>query len=603
MIDPELIPTRLDAKHRPSVIVREPMHPSRWRGVSVLVRLVRLIATLLALAARRRLTDHELGVRLRGAFEDLGGLWVRAGHLLSLRIDILPAEVSAELAKLQSQNVGFPTAEARKIIEAELGAPLAQYFEEFSEAPFAVVAVAQVHRALLRQERRYVAIKVQQPHVQAVFARDLTHIRRTVAVIKLLRIRRHLRWDFAYDELAELAEKELNFHYEASSIRRMRKRLRSQKVYVPELFSRYCTKRVLVTEFIHASLMGDLLHLAATDPEAAQRWFADNNIVPRFVARRLINTALRQILEHNLYHGDPNPWHIVLLRDSRIAFIDFPATTFTEREYLEKYRLFLKALATRDYAKAADLCFMLCATLPNFDLEQVKEQLVRVLRTWATRTLVKELPYREKSIDNATVELIRVLVDYRCTMEWGWLRIRRCWLMLDQSLGWLYPAANYTRLLQRYFDKAETRSLTALIGPPLVRRTLSGYLTALDIQDRVNEYTMFQGALVRRHAQVFKGATNKAAAIFATIVAEASLVVLLGMAASAVVFLDQRYPSLIAPLLGAQLTAWAERAPRLDGAVWVALFASLLYVFVTLRALRRRLQQKDVRPHERVAAV
>ena len=163
----------------------------------------------------------------------------------------------------------------------------------------------------------------------------MTHIRRAIAVIKLLRIRPHLRWAFAYDELAELAEQELNFHYEASSIRRMRKRLRSQKVYVPEVFSRYSTRRVLVSEFIHASLMADVLELGHKDPAAVNRWFTENNIVPRFVARRLINTMLRQMLEHNLYHGDPNPLHIVLLRDSRIAFIDFTATTFTEREYLE----------------------------------------------------------------------------------------------------------------------------------------------------------------------------------------------------------------------------------------------------------------------------
>ena len=603
MIDRSLIPTRLDVSHRPPVTVREPLQPSRWRGFTVSGRIVRLVLTLLWLKARRRLSGRELGVRLRAAFEDLGGLWVRAGNLLSLRIDILSPEVSEELGKLQSPRFGFPTDQARRIVEAELGAPIEQHFDEFSDAPFAVAAVAQVHRARLRQEQRYVAVKIQQPHAEALFARDLTHIRRVVALLKLLRIQRHLRWDFAYEELTELAEQELNFHYEASSIRRIRKRLRGQKIYVPQLFGRYSTRRVLVTEFIHAVLLADLLAVKDMDAEIVDRWLTENNVVPRLVGRRLINTLLRQILEHNLYHGDPNPSHVVLLRNSRVALIDFTTTTFTEREYLEKYRLFLKALATRDYAKAADVSLMLCATLPNFDLEESKEQVVRALRTWATRTLVKQLPYREKSIDNATVEVIRVLVDYQCTMEWGWLRIRRSWMMLDLALEWLYPQVNYSRLLERYFRRAETRALEALAGPPLIRRTLNGYLTSLDIQDRINEYTMFQGALVRRHAQVFKGATNKAAAIVATLVAEASFAVLLAVAASAVVFLVQRYPAAIAPILGPQLASWAGKAPRLNGLVWFVIFVSLLYLFATLRALRRRLQEKDVRPHERVAAV
>jgi ubiquinone biosynthesis protein len=604
MIDPRLTPTRLaESRERPRVIVKEPLRHEPFRGLRVIARWLGLMMTLLGLAVRRKLTEHEFGIRLRDTFEDLGGLWVRAGNLLSLRIDVLPGAVSEELAKLQSRNFGFPTQYARRIIEEELGAPIEQYFDEFSDAPFAVAAIAQVHRARLRQEQRYVAVKVQQPYVQAVFVRDLAHIRRAIQVIKLLRIRLHLRWDFAMDEITELMSQELNFHYEASAIRRMRKKLRSQQVYVPELFRRYSTRRVLVTEFVHAALMADVIQLQTEDPARLNAWLNENNIVLRTVARRLINTLLRQTIEHNLYHGNPNPWYIVLLRDSRIAFIDFSTTIFTEREYLEKYRLFLKALATRDYAKAADMCFMLCATLPNFDLEEVKEQLVRSLRTWATRTLVKELPYREKSLDNATIQLIRVLVDYQCTMDWGWLRIRRAVMMLDLSLERLYPEANYTRLLQKYFARAEVRTLDALMGPPLIRRTLTGYVTALDIQDRVNEYTMFQGALVRRHAQVFKGATNKAAAIFATIVMEMALVALLSLMAAALVFLHHRYPERMERIIGPQLSSWAGMVPHIDGPIWAVIFAVLIYLLFTLRVLGRRLREKDVRPHERVAAV
>ena len=321
------------------------------------------------------------------------------------------------------------------------------------------------------------------------------------------------------------------------------------------------------------------------------------------MARRLIFSTYRQILEQNLYHGDLNPSHIVLLRDNRIALVEFTATTFTEREYLEKFRLFTKALAMRDYAKAADLSFMLCAVLPNLDTEEVKEELIRALRGWATRTLVRELPYREKSLDAAFIEVVRVLVRHRCTMGWGWLRIRRALMTLDLSLEHLYPDANYTRILQQYFLKAEARSINALAGPHTVRRALGSYLTALDIQDRVNEYTMFQGALVRRHAQVFKGATNTAAAVFATIVGEVAVLLLIAVALAATVFAEQRYPGALAGVLGPQLTALAHRVPDLDGAVWAGLFAVLVYAGWSLFALRRRLKQKDVRPHERVAAV
>jgi ubiquinone biosynthesis protein len=596
MIDPQLTPTRLvDPKERPPVEIRDPIRPMPGRWLMVLWGLARLIASVLWLMALRRLTAQRFGIELRRAFERHGGAWLRAAHLLSLRIDIFPSAVCDELARLQVERFGFPSAEARRILEEELGGPLERYFDEFDELPFAVAPIAQVHRARLRDEQQYVAVKIQQPHVAELFARDLKHIGRMVWLIKVLRIRLHLLWDFGMDELREQVTQELNFHYEASAIRRMGKRLRGQRIHVPKLFGRYCTRRVLVTEFIHAALMLDVIRLQQSEALTVDAWLTENGISRRRLARRLIFSVYRQILEHNLYHGDLSPTNIVLLRQNRVALIEFTTTTFTEREYLDKFRLFVKALAMRDYSKAADLSFMLCAVLPNLDIEEVKEELVRSLRGWATRTLVKELPYREKSLDNAFVEMLKVLVRYRCTMGWGWLRIRRTLMTLDMSLETLYPDANYTRLLQQYFERAEGRAINALAGPEIVRRTLGSYLTALDIQDRVNEYTMFQGALVRRHAQVFKGATNRAAAVFATLVGElAMLLALLGVLAG-VVYASQRYPARVQPLLGPQLTALAARVPYLDGPVWIAVFLAIGYAAWLLFSLRRRLQQKDVR--------
>jgi hypothetical protein len=188
-------------------------------------------------------------------------------------------------------------------------------------------------------------------------------------------------------------------------------------------------------------------------------------------------------------------------------------------------------------------------------------------------------------------------------MDWQWLRIRRALMTLDRSLERLYPGVNYTRVLQKYLEKAERRTLRAVVGPPLLRRTLGGYMTALDIQDRLDEYTMFQGALVRRHAQVFQGATTKVAALLAALVDQLTIAVALIGALALVVFLEQRYPSWTRSIVGPQLARLADGAPRLDGALWLLIFLLLAYGYRVFFSLARRLRQKDVRSHERVAAV
>ncbi len=604
MLSPGLVPTRLiDPSLRPKLVIADLGPPSRLRTVAVVTSLVAFLFALLRLRLRGELTSGAAGALLRDRFERLGGLWLKAGQLLSLRIDLFPQAFCQELAKLQNRSVGFPTPLARAIVEQDLGAPIEQYFDEFGERPFAVASIGQVYRARLRQEGVYVAVKVQKPYAPEMFARDLVFIRWVVRLLQFVRFRRHMRWDLGYDELCEVMKEELDFHYEASSMRRMRKSLRGHKIYVPRVFSRYSSKRVLVSEFIHAVLMADYIRMADTEPENLAAWLTENNVDPRKVAKRLIHSIFRQLLENNLYHGDLHPGNIVLLRDSRIALIDFGSTNFTEREYLQRFRMFIRALATRDYAKAGDLCLMLTASLPNIDTEEVKEKIVHALRAWATRTLVRELPYHDKSLDNATIQVVTILVEYRCTMAWAWLRIHRALTTLDTSLIYLYPDVNYTRMLQRYFAAAERRRYKEMIGPELVRRSLNAYGLGLDIQERINEYTLFQGTLVRRHAQVFRGATGKVAAVMSLVVQLVWTAIAAGGLGGLLIYLHQRRGVAVNPWLGPQLSAVLSRTPPLDDRIWLLVAAAYIYVLLLLFRVRKRLRQRDTRNHDRVAAV
>lgn len=604
MLSPALTPTRLDPS-RPSRIVVVDIRPvSRLRTATTLLVFARLCRQLLWLRFRGRADSRLVGQMVRETFEQLGGLWLKAGQLLSLRVDLFPKAFCQELAQLQNRSYAFPTPIARQILEQELGTSIEDVFDEFAPQPFAVASIGQVYRARLRREQVYVAVKIQKPFSDQLFARDMLLIRWIVRLLAVVRFRTHMRWDLGYNELSDVMKEELDYHYEASALRRMKRTLRGHRIYVPRLFARYSSRRVLVTEFIHAILMADYIRMAEENPERLAAWLAENNVKPRKVARKLIQSMYRQLFENNLFHGDLHPGNIVLLRNSRVALIDFGSTSFTEREYLQKFVMFVQALASRQFAKAADLSLMLTASLPNnLDVDQVKEDLVRTLRSWATRTLVKQLPYHEKSMDNVTIELVRILVGCRCTMEWGWLRIHRALTTLDTSLVYLYADVNYTRMLQRYFDRAERRKLRAMLQAGFPFRVLSGYETQLSIQDRMNEYTLFQGELVRRHAQVFRGSVSKISAVLRSIVQLSGAAIAVVGIAGAIVFADQHYGLAALDLLGPQTAGSIRRIPVLDGAVWIGLLLLYTYVVILHLKLRNRLLHRDAGPHEKVAAV
>jgi hypothetical protein len=196
---------------------------------------------------------------------------------------------------------------------------------------------------------------------------------------------------------------------------------------------------------------------------------------------------------------------------------------------------------------------------------------------------------------------MRVLLSHGCIVDWAYLRIHRAFTTLDMSLVHLYPKVNYTRMLQQYFENAKIRSLEALFTRRMFVRAMDAYRTSYDIHDRVNEYTMFQGKLVRRHAQLFEGATDKFAAFLAAVVNTAALCLLIVEVGGLVGFLGQHHPAFFTAVGGGNLGAVLEWLPRLDYGTWLVVLG--LGGFFTARLLRTgsALQRKDPRQAQRVA--
>src|SRR5207302_909000 len=105
-------------------------------------------------------TDTERAARVRSLLQELSGLWVKAGQLVSLRRDIFGDEFCAELAKLQDRTPAFSIEIVRRIVAEDLGRPLDQVFDAFDDSHVAAASIGQTHRAILRLEGKPVAVKV-----------------------------------------------------------------------------------------------------------------------------------------------------------------------------------------------------------------------------------------------------------------------------------------------------------------------------------------------------------------------------------------------------------------------------------------------------------
>ncbi|NDI26461.1 MAG: ubiquinone biosynthesis regulatory protein kinase UbiB, partial [Burkholderiaceae bacterium] len=105
---------------------------------------------ILGLIASTSPSQLPRGERIRLALEALGPIFVKFGQVLSTRRDLLPDDVSNELAKLQDRVPPFSNEQSKAIIEKALGHSIEVIFSSFDATPVASASVAQVHFGVLR---------------------------------------------------------------------------------------------------------------------------------------------------------------------------------------------------------------------------------------------------------------------------------------------------------------------------------------------------------------------------------------------------------------------------------------------------------------------
>jgi len=607
VLDPNLVPTPLDdARETRLVEVTPPAEPPRFRRLHLVRRFTGFALWVGWRRVRGGPSTMELAVAVRTLFESLGGLWIKLGQLVAMRRDLLPADFCSELGRLQDRVTGFPGAIARAVLEADLGRTVDSLFSEFEDHPFAAASIGQLHRARVRGSSRSVAIKVRRPHIEEAVEGDLAFVRGVCRILDALGVLRDAHLSDFLQELTAAIREELDYRLEATSIARMRKSLRPHGIDVPQVFGKLCSARVLTMEFVDGVLMSEFIAMREKDPERVTRWLAANKIKPGRVGRLLHSSLMRQIVEDNLFHGDLHPGNIVLLRESRVALVDFGSIGSLESRFRTLYRMLNRAMSDLDFDKVSDIMSLIAPSPdPGIDWDRVRRQASIALRRAEVRAYAPNHTYHERSMTTALLDVARSLAGSGFPIGWAFMRVDRAHVTLDASLTYLVPDVGYLSLGQRYWKEARSRAL----GPALRTKFVEGLRRARAVSGagEIAERIEIVGDSLREGATSFRRSTRHAEQVMEVVTGMLRWTVLaLAAVGAMIVAAREMPPSLALPVRRAVPTLLAA-APALHWSLWLAAVAALVIASLRLAAVERSFAQhprespEDRQRQERVA--
>lgn len=252
------------------------------------------------------------GQRLSLALQALGPSFIKAGQALSTRADLLGDEMAGDLSELQDSLPPFDSALARRTVEEQLGAPLAELFASFEDNAVAAASIAQVHFAVT-SDGREVAVKILRPHIERDFQRDIDLMAWVAQLIerRLPRLRR-LKPCEVVETFAATVRIELDLRFEAAAAEELRTNSRNDAdFYVPAVDWSRTARRVLVTERIHGISAGDIAGLQAANIDLTQ------------TMERAARAFFNQVFRDGFFHADMHPGNLFILPDGRLAPVDF----------------------------------------------------------------------------------------------------------------------------------------------------------------------------------------------------------------------------------------------------------------------------------------
>ena len=298
------------------VDLSDPGRLQRARRAALLVRSTTQHLSPLAVkkALGREVTQLQFARGLRRVCEDLGATFLKYGQVIASSPTLFGNEMSDEFRSCLDTGPMVPFDVVHASITSSLGRPVDEVFAEIDPVPLGRASLAVVHKAVTK-DGRTVAVKVLRPSIERVIATDLALMQPLFDFLG-----RQLGPEMAgplgevLDGLRKQLSHELDLRNEAlvmDYFRTLPSRAEVPLIIVPEPYHDLSSARVLTMEFLDGVPVDDLSRIE------------EMGVDPKPVVEQAVKAWFMTAIRGGIFHGDVHAGNILLLRDGRIAMIDW----------------------------------------------------------------------------------------------------------------------------------------------------------------------------------------------------------------------------------------------------------------------------------------
>lgn len=322
----------------------------RWSDLRRLV----LVATVVVLhvtraivagAILRRPLDAAASSGLIDGFIALGPTYVKVGQILASSSGLVPAVLATSARRCLDAVPPFPTDQVHRVIEEDVGRPLADVFATFDDMPLSAASIGQVHACTLDDGRR-VVVKVQRPDIATDMGTDLRIGYRLAGWFERTPWGAHSGARNIIEDLHAVTFEELNPVLEAWRQHQFRERIGAfgdnALVTAPEVYWDHCGPRTICMEFVEGLPMDhfDELERRGIDGQA--------------MLRRGAKVWAESVMVHGPFHGDMHAGNVWVLDDGRGCYLDFGIMGELPDEWKQVLKdLFYSCMFDRNFVRIA----------------------------------------------------------------------------------------------------------------------------------------------------------------------------------------------------------------------------------------------------------